>query len=113
MTGFLERWAELEPERCKTFPRHATVQVKGKWNPAEFTGTILAAVIEAITARGLKFYLKGGYSEPIRFVAHVGDAIDETSGVGNDPASALLDAYLSMLLLKAKTAAIFAPEDAR
>lgn len=102
-TGFLERWAELEPERCKAFPRHATVQVKGKWNPAEFTGTILAAVIEAIEARGWEWTLWSDGREREATV-HIQDDDPKqprrnhgTDLTTDQPAAALLTAYLAAL----------------
>lgn len=102
MRELLERWAELEPERCQLAGNFAcVVLIQHVWRRVRYDANIvddrprvLWAVIEAATARDWYFdisYLPG----PKQFHADV--VLTLHRGKTTDPAEALLSAYIKAL----------------
>lgn len=107
MRGLLERWAKVEPERCRPpeglAPFPAVLYAGEFWpvgnDAAPFTGTVQAAVQEAIEARGLPWQLNHGFTDDYEATIWT-DAAVGVEGHGYTEASAaaaLLGAYLDAL----------------
>lgn len=113
MTESLERWARLEPERCRSSPEGDPapgphVLAAGTWwSSGQFPGItpalILAAVIEAIEARGLTWRVETdeGWPNPLEGyhaeIDWLSGSVWRHQACGGTPAAALLSAYLEAL----------------
>lgn len=115
MTELLKRWAELEPGRCSTGALAAWVTLSRTEHPVALTAAtlaseraiILAAVIEATTARGWVCRLESDVPSAGKWYATVwtGSGPRPTrlsyDGMANEPTKAYLRAYLAALEVEA------------
>lgn len=109
MRELLERWAKLEPERCQVGEYYAHFSLDGfqfrLWHNDVLTprrsATLLAAVIEAIEARGWDWNLMSMLpwnATARRYMATVTYHVKEA----DSDVAALLTAYLAALEAEAK-----------
>lgn len=102
MTHLFERWNAYEPNRCRFVPFAAMVKLGGIEREIAHSVTLLpvehalllAAVIEAIEARGLLWSLRN-------YDGHTGKhmlaGVEDSVRIADSPAAALLGAYLAAL----------------
>lgn len=114
VTDLLKRWAELEPKRCRDDgeriePMRAVgTPLERPWFGAQYhrigqyEPQILAAVIEAIEARGWRWEMSGGPCPSFaRVIAH--DSFGCVADEPDDPVvNLLLHNYLAALEAEAK-----------
>lgn len=101
MRELLERWAELEPQRCQLADnRNCVVLINHVWRRVRYDMAmpddrprVLWAVIEAIKPRDLYFEL--AYYPPLK--THQAKVGNFNSAATDDPAEAALSAYIQAL----------------
>ena len=97
-TGLIDRWAAAEPARCDTI---GLVFVDGHWSGAGLPGSVLAATIEAIEARGFMPWRlhrdEDGYAADVTRYPHGFAHTVYGPDKSDSPAEALLTAYLAAL----------------
>lgn len=93
VSELLERWAQVESERCET---GGFVRVGEDWYGFGSPGVVLAAVIEAIEARGFGWaVVRGNGVEGVTAMVE-GGSVHRTR-IAPTPAAALLSAYLAAM----------------
>lgn len=104
MRELLERWAQKKSTRCWVHPKkpHARVLLDGRWHLVEDDpaprqlAIVVAAVVEAIEARGWHWSLqRGEFEKPFTGPGYCAMVRQHVESSQDTPAAALLSAYLA------------------